>query len=280
MPPKGWKKNGDPNAPQPYREADLVSIDDILFPRSTLQKLAKAILSDDENHNSMSLAKDAQLALQRSSTVFVSYLLFHAKSISKETGRKTVNAQDMMGALERAEFGGFVPELKQKLSAFEATTKLKKQKKAEEKAAVEAPAEEKVYKKPKLHDGGITLREPLIEPVDSDDSDEEDLKSKEKSTENKNEEAGSDEDVDLEEAEAEEVEVEDNDDDDDEGEEEEEEEEEEVNPIAASSKEGRDLEGEEMQDDDSLSSGDDHHDNNGHDDDDDDDDDDDNDNDE
>ncbi|KAI5951757.1 DPB4 [Candida jiufengensis] len=131
MPPKGWKKNADPSQ-QPPRDVDPVSIDDILFPRSTLQKLAKSIISDEENSNNMTMAKDSLLALQRSASVFVSYMLFHAKQISKSTGRKTITAQDMLFALERAEFGGFVPEIKDKLAIYESSISAKKQKKLED----------------------------------------------------------------------------------------------------------------------------------------------------
>ncbi|KAI5964723.1 DPB4 [Candida pseudojiufengensis] len=133
MPPKGWKKNADPSQ-QPSRDLDPVSIDDILFPRSTIQKLAKSIISDEENSYNMTIAKDSLLALQRSATVFASYMLYHAKQISKASGRKTINAQDMLLALERAEFGGFVPEIKDKLASYEVLMSAKKQKKLEEKS--------------------------------------------------------------------------------------------------------------------------------------------------
>ena len=111
------EKNADGQYPQPSsKENELISIDDILFPRTTIQKLAKNIVSDDENNvGQMTIAKDSLLALQRSATVFVSHLLFQAKQISKEANRKTVSAQDMLAALERAEFSGFIPEVKQNL---------------------------------------------------------------------------------------------------------------------------------------------------------------------
>ncbi|EMG51128.1 DNA polymerase epsilon subunit D, putative, partial [Candida maltosa Xu316] len=128
MPPKGWRKNAEGQYPQPSsKENELISIDDILFPRSTIQKLAKNIISDDENSaNHMTIAKDSLLALQRSATVFVSHLFFQAKEVSKESNRKTVSAQDILTALEKAEFSGFIPEVKQKLAQFEADVAKKK----------------------------------------------------------------------------------------------------------------------------------------------------------
>lgn len=128
MPPKGWRKNADGNYPVPNREAEITSIDEILFPRSIVQRLAKEMLNDDEN--SMSMAKDSLIALQRSATVFVSHIMFHAREVSKSNERKTVNAQDILTALENAEYPGFVPEVKQKTSMFEAALEVKKKAKA------------------------------------------------------------------------------------------------------------------------------------------------------
>lgn len=134
MPPKGWRKNADGQYPQPNKDAELVSIDDILFPRSSVQKLAKNIIAGDEGSN-MILAKDSMTALQRSATVFVSYILFHARQLSKEGTRKTISTQDIIHALERAEFAGFIPEVKHKLSAYESNVALKKKVKSDTKAA-------------------------------------------------------------------------------------------------------------------------------------------------
>lgn len=121
MPPKGWRKNAEGQYPLQMKDADLTSIDDILFPRATVQKLAKSMLADDGTESQMIMAKDSVIALQRSATVFVSHLLYHALQISKDASRKTVNAQDILGAIERAEFPGFVPEVKHKLAAYEQT---------------------------------------------------------------------------------------------------------------------------------------------------------------
>lgn len=123
MPPKGWRKNADGQYPQPNKETELVSIDDILFPRATIAKLAKTISADNM------LAKDSVLAVQRSATVFVSHLMFYARQEAKEHDRKTVNAQDILNALEKTEFTGFVPEVKQRLASYEANVANKKKQK-------------------------------------------------------------------------------------------------------------------------------------------------------
>ncbi|GEQ71168.1 hypothetical protein JCM33374_g4849 [Metschnikowia sp. JCM 33374] len=151
MPPKGWRKNGESS--QLPKEAELVSIDDILFPRSTIQKLAKSILNTSENSSSdaMGLTKDSLIAVQRSATVFVSHLMFHARQIARDSGRKNVNSQDILHALERADLAGFSPEIKQKLSTFESDVDAKKKQKADAKesgengaASTEEPAAKKL----------------------------------------------------------------------------------------------------------------------------------------
>lgn len=87
----------------------------------------------NDNESNMLMAKDALLALQRSATVFVSNVMFHARQISKEQDRKGINSQDIMGALERAEFTGFIPEVRDRLANFEQAQAMRRAKKKEEK---------------------------------------------------------------------------------------------------------------------------------------------------
>lgn len=169
MPPKGWRKNAEGLYPTPNKDSELTSIDDILFPRATVQKIAKQYLND-EDASSMMLGKESVLALQRSATVFVSHILHHARQISKETNRKTVNAQDILSALEQTEFAGFVGEVKEGLSQFEETVTLKKKMKAETKAQ---DTSEPLTKKLKVNEENesITVKQ---EDEDEDEEEEED----------------------------------------------------------------------------------------------------------
>lgn len=125
MPPKGWRKNNEGRNPV-SRDQDLVSIDDILFPRATIQKLTKNITAND----SLILSKDALLAIQRLATVFVNHVLHHSKAVAVASERRTVNAQDVLNALQRAQLGGFVPDVKHKLTQYEAEAEEKKRAKA------------------------------------------------------------------------------------------------------------------------------------------------------
>jgi len=180
MPPKGWRKNGDSLAPNAVSNSDLSSIDDLLFPRSTIQKLAKLVISDENGDGSMILAKDSLLALQRSATVFVSHMLFHARQISKDGNRKTVNGQDILTALERAELAGFTAHVKQKLANFETEVANKKKSKLEsnQQNGTSAPPDEdsQPVKKLKAEDGSTVVNnaenDEEIEEVDEVEQEE------------------------------------------------------------------------------------------------------------
>lgn len=56
--------------PVTSKERDSITIEDMLFPKATVNRLARAIIPEGGI-----LSKDSATAVQRSSTVFVSYLL-------------------------------------------------------------------------------------------------------------------------------------------------------------------------------------------------------------
>ncbi|KAF3991734.1 hypothetical protein FT663_02607 [Candidozyma haemuli var. vulneris] len=168
MPPKGWRKNAEGKFPQNHKDAEFVSIDDILFPKSVIQKLAKNIIQSDDGN--MIISKDSLTALQRSATVFVSHLMFFARQLAKNAGRKSVNSSDILQALEKAELTGFVGEVQSKLATFEHNAEVKKKQKAEAKAAgqdVDGPAAKK------LKDNSQNGVEPGNPEADADDEEHE-----------------------------------------------------------------------------------------------------------
>ena len=132
MPVKGSKKpQGDVN-PNQSKEHDTISIDDILFPRSSIQKLAKNIIQndgDEQGSSNMIMARESLTALQRSATVFVSYLMFNARLVSREQGKKTVGSQDIINSIERIDFSGFVPQVKLKIINLETRKESQKEEK-------------------------------------------------------------------------------------------------------------------------------------------------------
>ncbi|KAG7698283.1 hypothetical protein KL948_001854 [Ogataea haglerorum] len=129
MPAKGWKKDGDDSNFETAADNEKVSIESMLFPKATVHKVAKQVLSQSETN--MILAKESQTVLQRGSVLFVNYVYHHAKQVAKEQGRKVVNANDVLAGLERAQFGGFVPALSEELEKFHLRKEYKKKKKDE-----------------------------------------------------------------------------------------------------------------------------------------------------
>lgn len=190
MPPKGWRKNAEGKFPQNPKDLEVVSIDEILFPKSTISKLAKNITTSDNNDSNMIVSKDSLLALQRSATVFVSHLMFHARLVAKDADRKNVSAQDIFQGLERADLTGFIPEVKQKLESYENNLEIKKKHKAEQKA--EDASDEHAAKKLKDNE-----KQPVAPTVEDDDQSGDDTDDEAKEdTEEVNEDPEADQDAD------------------------------------------------------------------------------------
>lgn len=167
MPPKGWKKSQEPSLL--HKEVDLVSIDDILFPRATIQKSVRKIL-DGEESEKMTISKDSLIAIQRAATIFVSNLLFHARLFAKLSGRKNIYAADILMGLDHAGFAGFVPHVKQILTRYEEDIALTRKAKAQKKNTQQ---NEPIAKKAKV-DGNLPLKEDHGATSDDDGADAED----------------------------------------------------------------------------------------------------------
>lgn len=120
MPPKGWRKNGEASS-QPHTRLEPTLIEEILFPKGTIQKLAKLAMPDDSM-----LGKDSLTALQRGATVFVLHLLFQAREILKQHDRKNVSEDDILRGLERAGFQRFVPDIEFRTAAWDEKRRQKK----------------------------------------------------------------------------------------------------------------------------------------------------------
>lgn len=84
--PKQSKKKSD---------GDVVSIDDLLLPRTITQRICKGVLPANT-----SIHRDAALALTKSATVFISLLAAEANSL---TERKTIQSADVIKALGEIE---------------------------------------------------------------------------------------------------------------------------------------------------------------------------------
>ncbi|KAF6013388.1 hypothetical protein HII12_002104 [Brettanomyces bruxellensis] len=143
MPAKGWRKDEQESNMETAIANQGISIDSILFPKSTINKLAKKTLADESgDQNPMILAKDSQTVIQRSAVVFINYIYHNAKQYIKAKGRKVVNADDIILAIQTANFNSFVPVLQEELEKFNRRKELKQKEKMYKKQAKAAAGTE------------------------------------------------------------------------------------------------------------------------------------------
>lgn len=133
MPAKGWKKDDkDSNVDNLIsNDGEGGDIAQYLFPRASLNRLAKQSLQSANEHP-MLLAKDSQVVIQRGSLLFVNFIYHHAKQIVKENGRKVVNPDDILKALQLVGFSEFIPGLTDELDKFSKRKEFKKMQKLQQ----------------------------------------------------------------------------------------------------------------------------------------------------
>ncbi|ONK71292.1 uncharacterized protein A4U43_C04F6970 [Asparagus officinalis] len=83
----------------------------------------------------MSVQKDALLAFAESTRIFIHYLSATANDICKESRRQTINADDVLKAIEEIEFPEFIEPLRASLEEF-------RKKNASKRSATNAKARE------------------------------------------------------------------------------------------------------------------------------------------
>uniref|UniRef100_A0A2N9ISH8 Core Histone H2A/H2B/H3 domain-containing protein n=1 Tax=Fagus sylvatica TaxID=28930 RepID=A0A2N9ISH8_FAGSY len=119
------------------------------LPRTIVRRVVKEKLSNCSEDGDLSVHKDALLAFSESARIFIHYLSATANDICRESKRQTMNADDVLKALEEIEFPDFLNPLKASLDEF-------RRKNAGKKAGAAKEKEEK--KKRKLeepsHDSG------------------------------------------------------------------------------------------------------------------------------
>ncbi|GMY15807.1 DNA polymerase epsilon subunit 3 [Fagus crenata] len=119
------------------------------LPRTIVRRVVKEKLSNCSEEGDLSVHKDALLAFSESARIFIHYLSATANDICRESKRQTMNADDVLKALEEIEFPDFLNPLKASLDEF-------RRKNAGKKAGAAKEKEEK--KKRKLeepsHDSG------------------------------------------------------------------------------------------------------------------------------
>ncbi|KAK7204497.1 histone-fold-containing protein [Myxozyma melibiosi] len=129
------KKIASPAAEQPATEDhsnidengknDSAGIDEFVLPKATVTRLAKSVLPQNTQ-----IQKDAMTAVSKSATVFVNYLTATANELTVQSGRRTINPNDVYQALEILELPFFLPRLKAEVSEFNKVATSKRQAKA------------------------------------------------------------------------------------------------------------------------------------------------------
>lgn len=121
MPPKGWRKDAQGNYPvQSFvKEQEKLTIDDLLFPKSSILNLIKEVQMENNPNRKLVVTKDASLALQRSATVFVNHLLVFAREIAKDQNRKSCNVDDILMALDQIGHPGLKNIVSSKMDEYQ-----------------------------------------------------------------------------------------------------------------------------------------------------------------
>ncbi|CEP63255.1 DNA polymerase epsilon noncatalytic subunit LALA0_S07e05974g [Lachancea lanzarotensis] len=119
------------------KEQQNVSIEDLLFPRSTIANLAKdSALSgaqqerqevgQEEEQKKIVLSKDAVTALQRAATVFVNYLMVSSRDGATSQNRKSCNVDDVLTALDHCGLEGLKSLVRERLDEYNRALELRK----------------------------------------------------------------------------------------------------------------------------------------------------------
>uniref|UniRef100_A0A8D0AYY1 DNA polymerase epsilon subunit 3 n=1 Tax=Salvator merianae TaxID=96440 RepID=A0A8D0AYY1_SALMN len=95
--------------------------EDLNLPNAVVSRIVKEALPDGVN-----VSKEARSAIARAASVFVLYATSCANNFAMKGKRKTLNAGDVLSAMEEMEFQRFVGPLKESLEAYRRDQKGKK----------------------------------------------------------------------------------------------------------------------------------------------------------
>ncbi|XP_062844856.1 DNA polymerase epsilon subunit 3 [Trichomycterus rosablanca] len=96
--------------------------EDLNLPNAVITRIIKEALPDGVN-----VSKEARKAISQAASVFVLYATSCANSFAMKAKRKTLNAGDVMSAMEEMEFERFLPPLREALEAYKKGQKGKKE---------------------------------------------------------------------------------------------------------------------------------------------------------
>uniref|UniRef100_A0A9J7ZV01 DNA polymerase epsilon subunit 3 n=1 Tax=Cyprinus carpio carpio TaxID=630221 RepID=A0A9J7ZV01_CYPCA len=96
--------------------------EDLNLPNAVITRIIKEALPDGVN-----VSKEARKAISQAASIFVLYATSCANNFAMKAKRKTLNAGDVMSAMEEMEFERFLQPLRQALEAYKKGQKGKKE---------------------------------------------------------------------------------------------------------------------------------------------------------
>ncbi|XP_041914971.1 DNA polymerase epsilon subunit 3 [Alosa pseudoharengus] len=96
--------------------------EDLNLPNAVITRIIKEALPDGVN-----VSKEARRAISQAASVFVLYATSCANNFAMKAKRKTLNAGDVMSAMEEMEFERFMQPLREALEAYKKGQKGKKE---------------------------------------------------------------------------------------------------------------------------------------------------------
>ncbi|XP_072966112.1 DNA polymerase II subunit B4-like [Typha angustifolia] len=116
-----------PVAAAPQKPVPEVAVEEL--PRAIVRRVVKDKLSrltSSGGGEEVTVHKDALLAFAESARIFIHYISATANDICKESSRQTINAEDVLKALEEIEFPEFIEPLRASLEEFRRKNALKR----------------------------------------------------------------------------------------------------------------------------------------------------------
>ncbi|XP_005112415.1 DNA polymerase epsilon subunit 3 [Aplysia californica] len=105
--------------------------EDLNLPNAVVTRIIKDAIPDG-----VAVSKEARLAISKAASVFVLYATSCSNNFALKSKRKTINAQDVLSAMEDMEFEQFIEPLQQCQEAFRQEKSEKKSQKKEKPAPV------------------------------------------------------------------------------------------------------------------------------------------------
>ncbi|XP_031265957.1 DNA polymerase epsilon subunit 3 isoform X1 [Pistacia vera] len=133
------------------------------LPKTIVRRVVKDKLNECSPDTDITVNKDSLLAFSESARIFIHYLSATANDICKESKRQTINADDVLKAIEEIDFPEFVGPLKASLDEF-------RQKNAGKRAVASKSKEEK--KKQKVEDEPSKISKKTKQDKDSEENEE------------------------------------------------------------------------------------------------------------